>query len=71
MKNANLKLVCDAYSSIKVSQLSVMLGVGEEEAVAVSDRVGPGQGGGGRDASQLQAQQVAERFFSYFALRLV
>ena len=42
MKNANLKLVGDAYSSIKVSQLSVMLGVGEEEAVAVSEREGWG-----------------------------
>ena len=42
MKIANLKLVGDAYSSIKVSQLSVMLGVGEEEAVAVSEREGWG-----------------------------
>ena len=44
MKNANLKLVGDAYGSIKVSQLSVMLGVGEEEAVAVavSEREGWG-----------------------------
>ena len=40
MKISNLKLVGDAYSSIKVSQLSVMLGVGEEEAVAVSEREG-------------------------------
>ena len=42
MKTANLKLVGDAYSSIRISQLSVMLGVSEEEAVAVSEREGWG-----------------------------
>ena len=42
MKSSNLKLVGDAYSSIKISQLSVMLGLSEEEAVAVSEREGWG-----------------------------
>ena len=42
MKVSNLKLVGDAYSSIRIPQLSVMLGVSEEEAVLVSERQGWG-----------------------------
>ena len=73
MKNANLKLVGDAYSSIKVSQLSVMLGVGEEEMVAVSEREG-----WGLDREAGVVMPVSSRrnrwqndFFLDFALRLV
>ena len=40
MKQTNLKLVGDAYSSIKIPQLSVMLGVTEEEVVGVAGREG-------------------------------
>ena len=40
LKQTNLKLVGDAYSSISVTQLSVMLGVGEEEVAGVVEREG-------------------------------
>ena len=48
LRMTNLKLVGDAYSSIKISQLSVMVGMSEEEAEAESERRGWGldrQGG--------------------------
>ena len=42
MKQTNLKLVGDAYSTIKISQVSSMLGVTEQEAVGVAEREGWG-----------------------------
>ena len=42
LKMVNLKLVGDAYSSIKISQLAGMLGMSEEEAAGMSEQRGWG-----------------------------
>ena len=57
MKVSNLKLVGDAYSSIKITQLSVMLGVSEDEAVAVSERQGWGLDGEAGVVTPVRARQ--------------
>ena len=42
LKQTNLKLVGDAYSSVKLSQLASLLGMGEEDAKGVAEREGWG-----------------------------